>query len=70
MELTKEEKNAIQTLKRLAERWPKSLWLYSSQEVISIMKYKKRKEAAMIGMSYDPDYKVTDVKIPHDYDEY
>lgn len=30
IELTHEERLAISALKRLAKRWPKSLWLYSA----------------------------------------
>jgi len=29
MDPTKKEKNAINTLKRLAKRWPESLWLFA-----------------------------------------
>lgn len=27
--MTREERNAIRSLKRLAKRWPKSLWLFA-----------------------------------------
>lgn len=38
MELTKVEKNAINTLKRLAKRWPESLWLFSGSGTLCVMK--------------------------------
>ncbi len=69
MNLTKEERNAINALKRLSERWPKSLWLFSSHGSLYVMKYKERNEAAMVGMSYDPDYKVADLDIPYDSED-
>lgn len=37
-ELTKEEQNAINTLNRLAKRWPKSLWIYAADGRLYIMR--------------------------------
>jgi hypothetical protein len=37
-ELTKEEKNAIRSLERLSRRWPKSLWLFSANGQLHVMK--------------------------------
>lgn len=36
--LTVEEERAIATLKRLAKRWPKTLWLYSGSGVLIVMR--------------------------------
>ena len=36
--LTKEEKAAIATLKSLAKRWPKTLWLFSADGVLHVMR--------------------------------
>jgi len=41
MDLTKEERNAINALKRLSKRWPSTLWLFSGEGGhISVMKKK------------------------------
>ena len=37
-ELTKEEQNAINTLHRLAKRWPNSLWLFVCESVLTVMR--------------------------------
>ena len=36
--LTKEEQNAINTLNRLGQRWPKSLWLFSASGSLCVMR--------------------------------
>jgi len=42
--LTKEEENAINTLRRLQKRWPKSLWLFSNGMSVHIMRSDKNGE--------------------------
>ncbi len=37
-DLTKPEKLAIASLKRLAKRWPKTLWLYSAGPSLLVMR--------------------------------
>jgi hypothetical protein len=37
-ELTEDEKKAIRSLERLAKKWPKSLWLYSGNGSLFIIK--------------------------------
>lgn len=67
--LTKEERNAIATLKRLARRWPKSLWLFSANGTLNVMKCNEAGEQAMnpgLGAGVDPDYIVDAIKIPND----
>lgn len=41
IELTKAEKTAIAELKRVAKVWPKSLWLWSANGSLCIMKCDK-----------------------------
>lgn len=36
--ITKEEQNAINTLNRLAKRWPESLWLFSVAGQLLVMR--------------------------------
>jgi len=38
MEITKEEKKAIATLKRLEKNWPKTIWLFATGNAINIIK--------------------------------
>lgn len=38
MDLTPEERAAVQALKRLAKKWPKSLWLFSASGTLHVMK--------------------------------
>ncbi len=38
MELTQEEKSAIKALESLARRWPRTLWLYTLNGGLSVMK--------------------------------
>jgi len=38
MDLTKEEKNAIAALKRLAKRWPNTLWLFADGGSVNVMR--------------------------------
>lgn len=50
--LTTEEKRAIASLKRLAKKWPITLWLYSGSGDLSVMR-KVDGKRAMSGASYD-----------------
>lgn len=58
--LTKEEELAINALKRVARKWPKSLWLFSGSGSLCVMKYKENSSRAMVRRggsdSVDPDY--------------
>jgi hypothetical protein len=36
--LTEEEEKAIASLKRLAKKWPESLWLFSASGTLTVMK--------------------------------
>jgi hypothetical protein len=38
LELDKEEKSAIESLKRVSKKWPKSLWLFSASGRLWVMK--------------------------------
>ena len=38
-EITEEERKAIASLKRLAKKWPDSLWLFSASGTLCVMKY-------------------------------
>ena len=67
IDLSKEEKAAIDTLKRLSKRWPESLWLFSASGRLWVMKKDadgKRVELPHCGV--DPAYVVTDINIDND----
>ena len=67
MEITKEEQNAINTLDRLAKRWPKTLWLFATGMSLHVMKCDKDGGHATLpcdGM--DPDYSITTIDIEND----
>lgn len=73
--LTKEERNAIASLKRLAKRWPKSLWLFSASGTLNVMKCDEAGEQVMRpeyrgcaggGGGVDSDYRVDTIEIPND----
>lgn len=48
-ELTKEEKSAIASLKRVARKWPNSLWLFSASGSLNVMKKHADGEKAVHG---------------------
>lgn len=67
MILTKEETAAINTLKRLAKKWPKSLWLYSASGTLWVMRHDENGEKAMNHLSgFDGDAAITSIDIPND----
>lgn len=70
IELTKEQKSAIASLKRLAKRWPKGLWLYSANGELCVMKCGKNGERVLgegwKGESFNQDYSIDTINIPND----
>ena len=66
-DLTDEEKRAINTLKRLAKRWPKSLWLFSASGTLEVMRCNENGERVFNSRGcVDEKYIVTDIGIPND----
>ncbi len=63
--MTKEEKNAIKTLKRLAKRWPKSLWLFAVSGGLCVMQKSEKGEHVFFEgkEALDPGYIVDTIKI-------
>jgi len=62
-DLTPEERKAISALKRLAKKWPKSLWLFSASGTLWVMRCGEHGEEVFSGEGYDPDYIVESVDI-------
>jgi len=63
-ELTDKEKSAISALKRLAKKWPKSLWLFSASGTLCVMKAGPNGEQVHTSKNggIDPDYIVETIK--------
>ena len=56
-ELTKDEKAAISALRRLAKKWPKTLWLFSASGTLTVMRCDENGEHAHLdSFGVDPDY--------------
>lgn len=66
-ELTPEEKRAIAGLKRIAKKWPKTLWLFSASGTLCVMRTDDDGERAHTrGAGVDPDFVVETIQIPND----
>ena len=63
--LTTEEKRAIASLKRLAKKWPITLWLYSGGGDLSVMR-KVDGRRVMSGASYDQGAIIEHIDIESD----
>lgn len=71
MELTKEEELAINSLKRLAKRWPETLWLFSASGTLWVMRKNSDGGRAHGGCNVsnegvNPDYIVARIDIEND----
>jgi len=64
--LTVNERKAIEALHRVAEMWPRSLWLFSANGSLCVMKCNKDGEHAMSGEGVDQNFKVDRINIPND----
>lgn len=62
-ELTKKEQNAIKSLKKLAKKWPKTLWLFSASGTLCVMRTGDFGKQVFHGKggSVDPEYIVTTI---------
>lgn len=65
--LTKIEKKAIQSLKKIAKNFPPTLWLFSASSKLCVMKYNKNGEQGMTKCGYiDGNFKVDEIDILND----
>lgn len=61
------EKQAIASLKRLAKRWPKTLWLFSASGTLTVMRCgEDGQHVHNRDGSVDQDYIVDTISIPND----
>jgi len=63
---TKEERRAIAALKRLAKKWPDSLWLFSASGKLCVMQKKDDEIAMRRNGCVDQDYLVGQIEIEND----
>lgn len=67
IEATREEEKAIAALKRLAKKWPKSLWLFSASGSLCVMRKDENGEKVhREGGEMDPDYCLDTIDIVND----
>ncbi len=67
IELTEKEKKAIRKLELVAKIWPDSLWLYSANGSLNVMRYGEDGHPAMTKYNgVDPDYSVRTISIEND----
>ena len=67
MKATLEEQKAIDALKRLAKKWPSSLWLFSASGTLHVMRKGSDDEHVVLRHGgVDPDYSLATVKIEND----
>lgn len=69
MTLTDEEKKAVAALKRLAKRWPGSLWIFcGGQQGVAVMKTDEDglRVTTGNGEGFDQEYCVAQVNLPCD----
>lgn len=67
IEPTADEARAIRALKRVAKNWPKSLWLFSANGTLCVMRAEEDggHHHTRDG-NIDPDYVLDEVRIPND----
>ena len=66
-ELTKEEVKAIKAIKKAAKIWPESLWLFSGDGTLHVMRCDEDGEHIHINSGgIDSDYCITTVDIDND----
>ncbi|MBF0234264.1 MAG: hypothetical protein HQK65_14690 [Desulfamplus sp.] len=65
--MAKEEKAAINGLKQLAKKWPKTLWLFSASGTLCVMrKNDNGQHATMPTNGVDPAYILETINIEND----
>jgi len=61
------EEQAVKALKRLAKRWPKTLWLFSASGTLWVMRTLEDGSPAITSRgTMDQEYIVDDIDIPND----
>ena len=63
---TEEQQKAIASLKRLARKWPSSLWLFSGSGTLCVMAKSENGERVFSGQTPDQRYVLDTVMIEND----
>lgn len=67
MDITKKEESAVNALRKVAKKWPKSLWLFSASGTLCVMKYKSDRTRGITRFGgVDQDYIVDTIDIAND----
>lgn len=67
VELTEQEEKAIRALKRVAKKWPDTLWLFSASGSLHVMKKDEMGDCAVTERGgVDQKYSVTVIDIEND----
>lgn len=66
VDLTKEEKRAISALRKLAQSWPDSLWLFSAAGELWVMRKKDGERAFNEFGGVDQEYAIVELDIEND----
>ncbi len=67
IELNDEERKAIAALKRVAKKWPSTLWLFSASGTLHVMR--NGEDGGPVHLdnnAIDPDYLVDNIRIQND----
>lgn len=65
--MTKEERNAVRSLQRLAKRWPDTLWLFSASGSLCVLKMDENGERVKTtNQAVDQAHVVATIDIPND----
>ena len=64
VELTTEERAAIRTLKRLAAKWPRGLWLFSNGRLHVMRRGADGQQKYCRHGGVDPTYQVCSIDLP------
>ena len=68
--LTAEEKRAIRALKKLAENWPETLWLFAGDETLAVLRLGPEGKRMYKNGAVDQDFMVASIWLPSDGGDY